>query len=127
MFTSNVNGSEPTKQGISPPFATVALRDSMPLVGGRVRPRLGAGPLVSPDWARAWPLGDGFTIDPAHPIERPIDTACLSAEEETPYRDTAGGTRSDAEAVSQDTTFDALSRWRHGFESRWGCHEQGNG
>ena len=29
--------------------------------------------------------------------------------------------RPDAEAVSHDTTFDALSRWRHGFESRWGC------
>jgi hypothetical protein len=45
------------------------------------------------------------TADVDHPIERPIDAVCLSAEDETRCGGIVNVTRPDADAASQDTTF----------------------
>jgi hypothetical protein len=46
----------------------------------------------------------------------------VSRRRETPANSTNPGARNACSAIVR-TVLTALSRWRHGFESRWGCHK----
>jgi hypothetical protein len=107
MFTIEWTGSEPYESRVSPPLTT---------------PRGSRAADVTSEACSRLRQADADSSAPAtaHPIERPIDTPCLSAEDETRCGGIVNVTRPDADAASHDTTFDALSRWRHGFESRCG-------
>jgi hypothetical protein len=70
----------------------------------------------------AWPRGSrGRRRLRRHPIRRPIEGGCLKERNGSGGDAPADLTRPDAVAMPQRSATAALSRWRHGFEPRWGC------